>query len=117
MSDTAEAMAAPSQENCFLCDKTVTMRFRDEFILTILQRHNQSSRLVFHPECFFNAAGDQYKKALRYDLMLPVPPPEPPKYSDDQVDANMLAELKKMKQMLAEEKARQLAQKLMDLGK
>lgn len=55
-------------ESCFLCKDKVEMQYDSEYLILILAQGewNPPSRLVFHTSCFFDAAGDDYKKGLKY---------------------------------------------------
>lgn len=69
--DVPEQAQEASVAHCYLCTERVSLNHFNEFMILILQRNEQSNRLIFHTECFFSAAGSEYKKALKYDQMLP----------------------------------------------
>ena len=87
---------------CFICQTAVAMGSAnglDEYILTLLARNGQSSRLVFHTDCFFNAAGKEYKVALGYDRMKIEPVSE-----INHQDTKMLAEMKELECAMKQQK-------------
>lgn len=105
MSDmAAQAQEVRSRTFCHLCQKEVFIGHRDEYMILILGRNGNSSRIVFHCDCFFAAAGNEYKVALKYDQMAPQKPADR--------DEAIRNELEGLKRALEEEKMRAYAEKM-----
>ena len=69
---TQEAEATISARgvgSCFICNIVLAQDESGVLIIT-LKRNYKSHNIYCHPECFFFAAGSDYRKALNYDKMI-----------------------------------------------
>lgn len=60
---------------CFSCGKSLPAVFAEREIISITYRKektaNNGKTIIFHAECFFNDAGDQYRAALNPEMKIP----------------------------------------------
>jgi len=101
---------------CHLCQKEVGMDRYHEYMILILARNDKSNRIIFHCECFFSAAGKEYKQALGYDQMTPNPPFVKP-LEDEEADQRFQDALRNEKSRLADDKMHELLKKVDQLEK